>query len=127
MGIDPVTHEPLQKQETESSSQGSTVTADSSAPISELANCTEKQYHQPLTTQYMWMDVLQDDFWFNFPTWGTEIYNDLGSYSSEDSLNRLLDYYKELGDEDFDELGSLGDFNKQLVGIGENEVQLSSH
>lgn len=116
MGLDPVTHQPLKKQQIESCSQGScTNSSVAITPLSE-ANSTEKE--QPLTSQ-TWVEALQDDSWSNFPTWGSEIYSDFGLYSSEDSLNRLLDYYKELGDEDF-ELGSLGDFSKQLVGIGED-------
>uniref|UniRef100_A0A0A0KRN9 Uncharacterized protein n=2 Tax=Cucumis sativus TaxID=3659 RepID=A0A0A0KRN9_CUCSA len=116
MGIDPATHQPLKKQQTESSSQGSST--DSSVaittPLSE-ANSTTKE--QPLSS-HIWMEALEDESWWNFPTWGSEIYSDFGLYSSEDSLNRLLDYYKELGDEDF-ELSSLGDFNKHLVSIAE--------
>ncbi|KAA0055136.1 protein ODORANT1 [Cucumis melo var. makuwa] len=114
MGIDPVTHQPLKNQQTESSSQGSST--DSSVAITTpLSEANSNAKEQPLSN-HIWMEALdQDESWWNFPTWGTEIYSDFGLYSSEDSLNRLLDYYKELGDEDF-ELSSLGDFNK-LVGI----------
>ncbi|XP_022159685.1 protein ODORANT1-like [Momordica charantia] len=113
MGMDPVTHQPLQKQP--SCSEGSSSTTDSSAAISSLSEANFAGKDQALTS-HMWVETLRDDPWLNFPTWGSEINSDFGSYSSEDSLNRLLDYYKELGDEDF-EFGSLGDFDKQLVGM----------
>ncbi|KAG6605677.1 Protein ODORANT1, partial [Cucurbita argyrosperma subsp. sororia] len=60
MGIDPVTTKPLQKQETESCSQGSCT--DSSAAISPLTEanyCTEKD--EPLTSQHTCMEALKDD------------------------------------------------------------------
>ncbi|XP_023550973.1 protein ODORANT1-like [Cucurbita pepo subsp. pepo] len=118
MGIDPVTHQPLQKPQTESSSQGSS-TDSSSAAISPLSEPNFPAKDQPLTSQ-IWMEALQDASWSNFSTWGTESYTDFGPHSSEDSLNQLLDYYKDLGDKDC-ELGSSGNFNKQLAGMGEKD------